>query len=172
LKNTVVNPGISTNGTSGIATNYFFAVSNSNIGLGVTSLYVNGNVLSTTNLYLDNIFQVYDLQINQKQVIGVGTTSVVTVKTLISAPFDLTLPLFDNDLLTFDSTNFRFDSNSSEFSYFGNYSWGRISFNPVNSRKSRREFNSYYQNGYSGLSTSAIVKRITRLKSSLQSDIV
>jgi hypothetical protein len=172
LKNPVINPGISANGTSGIATNYFFAVSNSNIGLGVTSLYVNGNVLSTTNLYFDNIFQVYDLQINQKQVIGVGTTAVVTVKTRISSLFDLTLPLFDSNLLTFDSTNFRFDSNSNEFSYFGNYSWGRISFNPANSRKSKKQFNSYYQNGYSGLSTSSIVKRVSRLKSSLQSDIL
>lgn len=172
LRNTVVNPGISTNGTSGIGTNYFFTVSNSNIGLGVTSLYVNGNVLSTTDLYFDNIFQVYDLQINQKQVIGVGTTSVVTVKTLISSPFDLTLPSFDSSVLTFDNTRFKFDSDSTEFSYFGNYSWGRISFNPSNSRKSRREFNSYYQNGYSGLSTSAIVKRISKLKSSLQSNIV
>lgn len=172
LRNAVVNPGISTNGTSGIATNYFFAVSNSNIGLGVTSLYNNGTVLSTTNLYFDNIFQVYDLQINQKQVIGIGTTSVVTVKTLISSPFDLTLPLFDNNLLSFDNINFRFDSNSNEFSYFGNYSWGRIGFNPVNSRKSRREFSSYYQNGYSGISTSAIVRRISRLRSSLQSNIV
>lgn len=172
LKNSIINPDFSEDGTSGISTNYFFVVSNSNIGLGITSLYVNGDTLSTTDLYFDNIFQVYDLQVNEKEVIGVGSTSVVTVKTLVSSLFDLTLPLFDSDLLTFDSTDFTFDSNSNDFSYFGNYSWGRISFNPANSRKTRQEFNSYYENGYSGLSTSAIVKRVFKLKSSLQSNII
>lgn len=172
LKNTVVNPDISEDGTSGISTNYFFAVSNSNIGLGVTSLYVDGSTLSTTDLYFDNIFQVYDLQINEKEVVGVGTTSVVTVTTLISSQFDLTLPLFDGESLTFDDTDFSFDSDSNKFSYFGNYSWGRISFDPSRSRKSRKEFNSYYQNGYTGIPTSAIVKRVARLKSSSQLNII
>jgi hypothetical protein len=172
LKNSLVNPDISEDGTSGIGTNYFFVVSNSNIGLGITSLYSDGTPLSSTNLYFDNIFQVYDLEINQKDIIGAGVTSVVTITTLISSQFDLTLPLFDNDLLTFDNTRFKFDSSSTEFSYFGNYSWGRISFDPERSRKNPREFNSYYQNGYAGISTSAAIKRVAKLKSRSQLNII
>jgi len=173
LRNPYVNSGSQYSlGVSGISTGYFFVVSNSNIGLGVTSLYNNQSILSYTQDYFNNVFQVYDLEIKSKNVPGIGTTSIVEIQTLTNSDIDLTLPSFDNSITTFDSNTFTFDSNSNEFSYFGNFSWGRIIFDPVRSRRDRKNFTSYYQNGYSGISTSALVKRTNTLKYDLYSNII
>ena len=147
-------------------------ISNSNIGLGVTSLYNDQSVLSNSEEYFNNVFQVYDLEIKSKNIPGIGTTSIVEVHTLTDSDIDLTLPSFDNNITTFDSDRFTYDSNSSEFTYFGNFSWGRIIFDSIRSRKDRKNFNSYYQDGYSGISTSALVKRTNTLKYDLYSNIV
>ena len=173
LRNPFVNSGSQYDlGISGISTGYFFVVSNSNIGLGITSLYNNQTILSYSEDYLNNVFQVYDLEIKSKNIPGIGTTSIVEVYTLTKSEIDLTLPSFDNDITTFDNDRFTFDSNSNEFSYFGNFSWGRIIFDPVRSRRDRKNFTSYYQNGYSGISTSALVKRTNTLKYDLYSNII
>ncbi len=140
---------------------------NSNRGSSITT-----EAISYTQDYFNNVFQVYDLEIKSKNVPGIGTTSIVEIYTLTNSDIDLTLPSFDNSITTFDSNTFTFDSNSNEFSYFGNFSWGRIIFDPVRSRRDRKNFTSYYQNGYSGISTSALVKRTNTLKYDLYSNII
>jgi hypothetical protein len=173
LRNPNVNSGVQYSlGISGISTGYFFVVSNSNVGLGITSLYNNQSILSTSENYFDNVFQVYDLEIKTKTISGIGSTSVVEVHCLTQSDIDLTLPTFDSNITTIDSNIFSFDSNSNDFSYFGNFSWGRIVFDNVRSRKDRKNFVSHYQNGYSGISTSAVVKRTKTLRYDLYSNIV
>jgi len=173
LRNPNVNSGPQySTGVSGISTGYFFVISNSNIGLGITSLYNDQSLLSTTDEYFNNIFQVYDLEIKTKNIPGIGNTSIVEVHALTSSELDLTLPLFDSNITTFDNTEFTFDSDSNQFNYFGNFSWGRISFDSIRSRRERKNFTSYYENGYSGISSSALVRRTKYLKYDLYSNII
>ena len=173
LRNPIVNSGTQyVTGHSGISTNYYFVISNSNIGISVTSLYNDGTILGSSDNYVDGVYQVYDLEIKNKEIVGIGTTTVVEVHTRIDSELDLTLPTFDSTLVTLDSTLFTFDSNSKDYSYFGNFSWGRIGFDEVRSRRNRKDFNAYYQNGYAGLSTSTYVKRKNPLKFELYRNIV
>ena len=173
LRNPIINSDIqSTTGHSGISTNYYFVISNSNVGVSLTSLYNNGSILCSSDNYIDGTYQVYDLEIKNKEIVGIGTTTIVEVYTRINSDLDLTLQTFDSTLLTLDSTIYTFDSNSRDFSYFGNFSWGRIAFDEVRSRKNRKNFNSYHQNGYSGILTSAYVKRKNTLKFELYRNIV
>jgi hypothetical protein len=165
LRNSNINDDLqSSNGISGISTGYFFVIKNSNIGLGVTSLYNSGERLSSTENYFNNIFQVYDLNIVNKDILGIGITQIVEVYTLIESSFDLSLPSLDNTGFTFDNTDISFDSSSEGSSYFGDFSWGRIIFDPTRSRKNRKNFKSYYEYGSSGISTSPIIKRYIPLK--------
>ena len=56
---------------SGIQTGYYFTVSNSNVGSGVTSLYQDGSTLGIGTQFLDGVFEVlqYPLQLDTSLVL-------------------------------------------------------------------------------------------------------
>ena len=125
---------------SGIQTGYYFVVSNSNIGNGVTSLSGNG-VVGSGNSFLDNIYEVSSVSIAQTNAVSIGQTYVAKVTVSVESYNGLT--------------------GLGHSEVFGEYSWGRIQ---LNNRSKNKVFTSY-NNGLLGISTSPIVKRITPLKS-------
>ena len=126
---------------SGIQTGYYFAINNSNIGYGVTSLNASGQVVGVGTTFLDGIYQVASVSIAQTSAPGVGVTYVAKVTTSISNY---------NGLLGIGYSSF-----------FGDYSWGKIT---LSSRNEEISYNSYTNSGYSGISSGTIVKRTSPLK--------
>jgi hypothetical protein len=164
---TYVGTGIT---VSGISTGDYFTLFNTNIGITTSGTVVsestNGTVIGVTTTFLDNVYQVSSVYTEQGEVIGVGTTAVRRVFANIVGYSTVT---FDNLSLSFDSTTFTFDSNTfdvlsggiSSDRNFGNFSWGKIELiTPLK----KNSFNFYGDNGYSGISTSAIVTRSNPLK--------
>jgi len=125
---------------SGIQTGYYFVVSNSNIGNGVTSLSGNG-VVGSGNSFLDNIYEVSSVSIAQTHAVSIGQTFVAKVTVSVESYNGLT--------------------GLGHSEVFGEYSWGRIQ---LNNRSKNKVFTSY-NNGLLGISTSPIVERTTPLKS-------
>ena len=128
---------------SGIAQGYYFVVSNSNVGNGVTSLYQDGTVVGIGTSFIDNVYEVANVSIAQTIGIGIGLTYVAQV----------TVSVQDYNGLT--------GLGYSEF--FGDYSWGRIATQP---RLNGKVFTSYAgdSNGLIGISTSPIIERTNPLK--------
>ena len=165
-----INPGgITTEGITGLVTSYYFTASRTNIGNGVTSFYNDGSTLGISTNYFDNVYQVYDINRTTESVPGYGVTDIVKVLTLIEEPIDLSegLGTFDNDQETYDSTTMTMDSSGDDNGFFGIFSWGRIDWHPIRSRKDELEFESYHRNGFAGISTSPIVRRTFPLRSKL-----
>ncbi len=125
---------------SGIQTGYYFVVSNSNIGNGVTSLYQNSSTVSTGSTFLDNVYEVAAVSIGQTNGIGVGSTYLAQV----------TVSVKDYNGL----------SGLGHSEFFGEYSWGRIA---APSRTTPKSF-ATYNNGIVGVSTSPIVERVNPLR--------
>jgi len=125
---------------SGIQTNYYFVVFNSNIGNGVTSLSLTNSIVGIGSTFLDNIYQVSSVSIAQTSVTGMGLTYVARVVVSVQNYNNLT--------------------GLGYSSYYGEYSWGRIS---APERDNSKEFIAY-NNGLSGISTSPIVERYSPLK--------
>ena len=126
---------------SGIQTGYYFVVSNSNIGNGVTSLNSAGAVVGSGSSFLDNIYEVASVSIAQTNAVAIGQTYVAKV--------------------TVSVQNYNGLTGLGHSEVFGDYSWGRIS---INNRSKNKVFNSY-NNGLLGISTSPIVERVVPLKS-------
>ena len=128
---------------SGIQTGYYFTVSNSNIGNGVTSIYQNRSVLGIGTTFLDNVYEVAAVSVAQTSVPGIANTYVARVTTSVSS---------------FNSL-----SGVGVSELFGSFSWGRIT---LGSRPgtSVTSFTAYTQNGFTGISTSAVVSRVAPLK--------
>ena len=141
LRNTNITVGVASTGISGIKTDYYFTIFNSNIGFGVTSLDSTNSVVGVGTSCLDNVYKVASVSIAQTSVPGVGLTNVsrVTVKVLSY-----------NGLTGTGYSNF-----------YGQFSWGKIN---TTTRKKPLSFNSYNDNGVSGLSTSAVIQRINPLR--------
>jgi hypothetical protein len=141
LRNTNITVGVASTGISGIKTDYYFTIFNSNIGFGVTSLDSTNTVVGVGTSCLDNVYKVASVSIAQTSVPGVGLTNVsrVTVKVLSY-----------NGLTGMGYSNF-----------YGQFSWGKIN---APTRKRPLSFNSYNTNGVSGLSTSTIIRRINPLR--------
>ena len=132
--------GVATTGISGIQTGYYFVVDNSNVGNGVTSLNESGSVVGLGSTYLDNIYQAVAVSIAQTDVQGIGLTYVTKV----------TISVDDyNGLIGIGYS-----------SYFGNYSWGRIS----NLTRTNPNTFEIYNNGIVGILTSPTVRRFNKLK--------
>ena len=127
---------------SGIQTGYYFTVSNSNIGNGLTSIYQNGSVLGIGTTFIDNVYEVAAVSIAETSTPGIANTYVARVTTSVSS---------------FNSL-----SGMGVSELYGNFSWGRIA---LGSRGVPQAFNAYTQNGFTGLSTSALVTRVAPLKS-------
>ena len=126
---------------SGIQTGYYFVINNSNVGSGVTSLYQDNSILGIGTNFLDGVFEVASVSIATTAVSGVGITYVARVITSVS-----------------DLGN---TTGIGQTEFYGNYSWGRI---VLGDRSEALSFNSYIQNGSSGITTSAIIKRVEPLK--------
>ncbi len=167
----VKNAGFVTTGISGIITDHYFTTSNTNIGSGVTSLASDGSgsIIGYSTVRMDNVYQAYDIDRTTEDVAGIGNTDVLVVTALVSDEITLSKEsvTFDNSLGTFDGTNLTFDRSSGDNDYFGNFSWGRISWHPTKSRKSPLNFDSYHENGYAGIITSPQVRRTFPLRTKL-----
>jgi hypothetical protein len=132
--------GVGTTGISGIKSEYYFVISNSNIGFGLTSLDIQGNIIGSGTSFIDGIYQAISVSIASTEVLGVGITEVTQV---IVSVEDY------NGLSGFGFSNF-----------YGNYSWGRISdFD----RLKPKSFISYNDN-LLGISSSPIIRRYYPLK--------
>ena len=141
LRDTNLNVGIATTGISGIKTDYYFTVFNSNIGMGVTSLDSSNNVVGIGTTFLDNVYQVATVSVAQTSVPGVGLTNVSRV----------TVSVLDyNGLSGMGYSNF-----------YGEFSWGKIN---TPTRKVPQNFNSYTNDGITGLSTGTIIQRTNPLR--------
>jgi hypothetical protein len=130
----LVKVGIATTGISGIQTNYYFTVSRSNVGNGVTSLNNSGQIIGIGTVQLDNVYQAVAVSIGQSSVPGIGVTYVTKVTVSVSDY---------NGLIGLGYS-----------SYYGDYSWGAIF---VPSRQDPMEFITTSTN-------SPIVRRFNRLK--------
>jgi len=142
-KNSPLREGIISGITSisGIQNNYYFVLSNSNVGNGVTSLDLSGGVVGSGKSFLDGVYQVASVSIAQTSVIGLGVTYVAKVTVSVSSYNGLSGIGYSN--------------------YYGDFSWGRIL---LKSRTKPESYNAYTNEGYTGISTGAIVTRTAPLK--------
>lgn len=125
---------------SGISTNYYFIVSDSNIGNGLTSLSNSGSVVGVGTSFIDNVYKVYSTQLVTGNAFGIGSTTFLRVTTLVNSFAGITT----------GSNNF-----------YGRYSWGRLyDFNGVTSKS----FTTNNLNGLSGLSTAPSVIRTKQIR--------
>jgi hypothetical protein len=125
---------------SGIQTGYYFTITNSSLGYGVTSVAGNNSILGIGSTCLDNIYEVISTNQIQKSINGVGITTVIRVTTKVSNY---------NGLVGVATT-----------SYYGEYSWGKIDA-PI--RIVPVEYN-IATNKFSGIGTNPIVRRKNPLK--------
>jgi len=135
----IVKVGVATTGISGIQTGYYFTVSKSNVGNGLTSLNSTGGIVGVGTTFIDNIYQVVSVSIAQTAVPGIGITNVAKVTVSVSSYNGLTGLGFSG--------------------FYGEYSWGRI-LTPI--RPNPQEFISYAN--IAGISSSPIVQRYNKLK--------
>jgi len=141
LRNTNINVGIATTGISGIKTDYYFTVFNSNIGFGVTSLDSNLSIVGIGTTCLDNVYKVASVSVASTSVPGIGITNVSRVIVNV--------------------LNYNGLSGTGFSNFYGEYSWGKIK---IPTRKNPTNFTTYTQNGVSGLTTAPIVQRLNPLK--------
>jgi len=142
LRNIGINSvGIATTGVSGIQTGDYFTIFNSNVGNGVTSLSSsNSGVIGIGTSFIDNVYRVAQVSIAQTSAAGIALTYVTKVVVSVES--------------TDDISGFGFSS------FYGEYSWGRIS---GGTRLNPKAFTAY-NNGLIGISTSPIVQRYNPLK--------
>jgi hypothetical protein len=149
----------------------YFVIKSTNIGYGLTSLDLNGNVLVSGNTYIDNVYQVADIDLEPYEVniselivntvryasfsigsgssvtVGSGATLIVVDRIKVVSPIEDLNGLDINEFLSRD--------------FFGDYTWGKVS-NMI--RPNPEEYSIYRDNGLSGISTSPIVRRTNALK--------
>lgn len=147
---------------SGISTNDYFVLRNANVGSASTSIDENGATVGVGTTALDNVYKVLKAETVQELVSGVGNVFLrkVTVGVVSYEGFAFVTKSFDDTILSFDSTTTTFD-NFLFRNYYGLYSWGKID---CTARTSTSEFPFYNQNGVTGISTSAYVRRQIPLK--------
>jgi len=126
---------------SGISTGYYFVVNKSNVGNGVTSLRRDKSIVGVGTEFLDNVYEVISVSNVTRSIPGIGVTYVSRVITSVSSYNGLT--------------------GIANTGYYGNYSWGKVS---TNSRTNPTAFNSYNNNGTTGLSTNPILIRLNPLR--------
>ncbi len=132
--------GIATTGISGIQTGYYFVVKNSNVGNGVTSKDETGGTVGIGTTCLDNIYKAVAVSIAQTGVAGIGLTYVAKVTISLTSYNGLTGLGFS--------------------SFYGEYSWGRLS---TLNRTYPKVFTNY-KNATAGISSSPTVQRVLALK--------
>jgi len=138
LRDPAINSvGAAITGPSGISTNYYFYVSNSNIGSGLASLDNLNQPIGVGTTFIDNVYQVNSWSIVQRNVVGVGTTFVSRVNVKVDDASSLV--------------------GISATAYYGDYSWGKIY---DVSKSGISTFQAYAP----GITTSTIIQRKDPLK--------
>ena len=153
---------------SGIGTGDYFSVFNSNVETTETidSKGIDGSHIGITTSFIDCVYQVKSSYTLEKNVIGVGNTTVrrvlANVGSISTESFSSSLISFDSSLYTFDNRTFTVYSGgiSSDFN-MGRFSWGKIVFG---GRTQPQEFNFYGDNGIIGISSSGLLSRFEPLK--------
>lgn len=129
--------GIASTGISQIQNDYYFKITNSNIGNNINSLRNDDSSIGISTNFMDNVYQVYDYDVKLKNIPGIGATYVNTVLVKVDNLTDIT--------------------GIASTSYFGDYSWGKIT---ALKRRSPKIFESYPI----GITSSTIVRRYNPLK--------
>jgi len=132
----VTNPTIT---QTGLLENYYFKVSNSKIGSGVTSLSKDGSIIGIGSTGIDNVYQVISVSFASTDVYGEGTKPAAQVIVSVSSYDGLTGFGYSN--------------------YYGDYSWGLIE---VPGTQNEYAVNSNY--GVVGLNTTPLVRRYNYLR--------
>tara|TARA_B100001094_G_scaffold32755_1_gene27195 strand:- start:26074 stop:38241 length:12168 start_codon:yes stop_codon:yes gene_type:complete len=126
---------------SALERDYYFKVSNSNVGSGLNSLDSNGDLLFQSSSFIDNIYKVIDTEIGDNVI---ASTQVIAVNTEVASAtmIDLSGDVTVNDGIEFtvgDYSNLSVTVSVNNYGtlisdinapadpyYFGSYSWGRI----------------------------------------------
>ena len=131
---------------SGISTNDYFMVFNSNVGLATTSITSKDNGGSTIGIgseYIDNVYQVASVSTIESNITGIGTTHIRRVQATVVGLGTTTGGIYTTS------------------NYMGDYSWGRID---LTGRAQSYSYNFYGEDGVGGISTSGLVRRTNPLK--------
>ena len=131
---------------SGISTNDYFMVYNSNVGLATTSITSKDNGGSTIGIgseYIDNVYQVASVSTVESNITGIGTTHIRRVQATVVGLGTTTGGIYTTS------------------NYMGDYSWGRID---LTGRAQSYTYNFYGEDGVGGISTSGLVRRTNPLK--------
>ena len=164
---------------SGISTGDYFVVRNSNVGMASTSVEsrdIANQVIAIGTQFADNVYQVFQYEDVQYDVVGVGTTTLRRVWASITGFSTITWGEPD---IYFDSTVYRYDNSGlgtgtnylgivTTSNFFGDYSWGRIDV--TRDTIDPKAFTFYGNDGVGGISTSALVVRTNPLRSYGYSD--
>jgi len=138
LRNSLIT-GFTT--VSSIQSGYYFTVFNSNVGNGITALDSSGNIIGVGTSFLDGVYQVADVSIVSRSSVGFGVTYVTRVTVSVS--------------------NYNNLSGIGISNYYGDFSWGKILLGP---RSKENIYDAYTINGYTGISTGTVIKRVNSLK--------
>jgi hypothetical protein len=125
---------------SGIQTGYYFTITNSSLGYGITSLNGDNSILGIGSTCLDNIYEVISTNQVLKSIPNVGITTVIKVTTKVSNY---------NGLVGIATT-----------AYYGEYSWGKVDV-PIRTLPVEYTITT---NIFSGIGTNPIVRRRNPLK--------
>ena len=165
---------------SGIGTNDYFLIYNSNVGSASTSIIsrdINNDIIGFGTNFVDNVYQVESVSNVSVANTAIGIATVGTATTTVrriyakitgisTVTFSSTNITFDSNVFTFDSTGIGSDSGYSggiaTSNYFGNFSWGKIE---LAGRTKENTYNSYRNMGVGGISTSGSVRRTAPLRS-------
>ena len=131
---------------SGITTGDYYTAYNTITGTGLTSIYVNGNIITNVGVsvtFMDNIYRV-------DQVDNDGTAGIVTVYSNVISVVGIATTSVTPNAIGFNSTG-----------RVGNYSWGKF-YNFQ--RKDRKSFSAENENGFAGIQTSPLVVRKSALR--------
>ena len=130
---------------SGITTNDYFVIRNSNVGLAatsITSLDASDDTVGVGISFVDNVYQVASAEFISTSVSGVSTQ----VRRVFAKVDQFT-------------TGF---SGITTSDFVGSFSWGRID---LNGRSKSNSYNAYTESGSIGISTSTMIIRKNFLKS-------
>ncbi len=130
------NPSIT---ASQLQENYYFVVSNSKVGNGVTSLRKDRSIIGIGTTGIDNVYQIISVSSATTSVYGIGNTTVTQVTVSISSYGGLTGLGFSN--------------------YYGDYSWGLIEIPSI-----RNSFTVNTAYGVVGLNSTPVVRRYNSLR--------
>ena len=137
---------------SGLSTGYYFMVSGSNVGSGVTSLDASGTYVGIGTTALDNIYQVVHHVGVSTGAIGLGVTEIQRITVSVSSWNGL-----DSTVGTSGTTTTGISSD-----FIGEYSWGKIQFSD---RMKSQAYTITTSNGVAGIKTGPQIKRKFALKS-------